>query len=60
MNDILICANQEIMEYCMLHMQEIVSFHNYLYKILAIIISENFVKSELYNANLWDDPRSDY
>jgi len=40
------------MEYYAHHMKEIVLFHNYPYKILAIIALENFVRSEWYNINL--------
>lgn len=54
------CKNQVTMEHYILHMKEILAFHNYLCKTLVTIISENFVKSELYNANLWDDPKLDY
>lgn len=60
MYDNLKYKNQVIMEYCVLHTKEILSFHNYLCKTLVIIISENFVKFELYNVNLQDDPKLDY
>lgn len=52
MYDNLKYKNQVTMEHYILHMKEILVFHDYLYKTLVTIISENFVKFVLYNANL--------
>lgn len=60
MYDNLKCKNQVTMEHYIFHMKEILAFHNYLDKTLVIIILENFVKSELNNANLQDNPKPDY
>lgn len=57
---ILMYENRVTMEYWILHTKEIIFSRNYLCKIFAAKVSESFVKSELCNASLQDDPRLDY